>query len=87
MLKTIESARRELRELDEQLERLGHTLTAARAENVELVGAREVLDMTGLARSALMQRIKRGTVPEPIAHLECGRIWRKQDIIEWWQAK
>jgi predicted DNA-binding transcriptional regulator AlpA len=86
--RTLQDVRRELDEAAENIDRLERALADIESDGTPaLVGAWEVLQLTGLKRSAFMQRIKRGTVPEPVVHLECGRIWRLADIERWWQAQ
>jgi len=47
---------------------------------LELVGVHEAAELLGLSRSAVVERRRAGTFPEPVAELRCGPIWRKADV-------
>jgi len=73
----LSRARRELREMDEALERL------ERAVDTRLMGYPEVARVTGLGRDALRQRVARGLLPTPLDVIAAGPIWFAADIEQW----
>ena len=47
---------------------------------LELVGVHEAADLLGISKTAVVERRRSGTFPEPIAELRCGPIWRRRDV-------
>jgi prophage regulatory protein len=48
-----------------------------------LIPRRRVTEITGLERSALYERIKRGTFPKPIRVGSAAVRWQLAEIVEW----
>jgi predicted DNA-binding transcriptional regulator AlpA len=72
------------RELDECAEWLGRIAKAVpEPEQLALVGASEAATLLGVKANTIQQWRKRGILPEPVAKLACGPIWREQDIKQW----
>jgi hypothetical protein len=87
--KRILQTRRELDEIAEQLDRLGHSLLDDNEPKVNgnLVGAAEAAALLGIPRGSFSAYCTRELVPEPIAKLACGSIWLRQDIERWWAQR
>lgn len=49
----------------------------------ELMGAAEVAALLGVSRQRVNQLVHTTGFPEPIAHLDAGRIWLGIDIRAW----
>ena len=50
---------------------------------LDLVAQMEIAKMAGVPSSTVGVWVTRGLLPEPAAHLACGRIWRRSDIVRW----
>jgi prophage regulatory protein len=48
-----------------------------------LISRRRVTEITGLERSALYERIKRGTFPKPVRVGSAAERWQLAEIVEW----
>jgi len=56
---------------------------AARVESREpiaLVGSHEAMALLGVKRDTFYSLRHRGNLPEPVAELACGPVWRTEDI-------
>lgn len=53
----------------------------------ELVGVAEVAEMLGLDRGAVRSYRSRGYLPEPFVVLAMGPIWRREEIIDWYESR
>lgn len=52
-----------------------------------LVGASEIGRMLGgLSRQRVQQIVSSDGFPEPEVTLDMGKVWKRQDIVEWAQA-
>lgn len=52
-------------------------------KKLDLVAQGEVAEMAGVKSSTVGVWVTRGLLPEPVAHLRCGRIWMRADIVAW----
>lgn len=48
-----------------------------------LVAANEIGEMLGVSRQRVSQLAVLDAFPEPVAVLSVGRIWLREDIVEW----
>lgn len=48
-----------------------------------LVAANEIGDMLGVSRQRVTQLAAAEAFPAPVAVLSVGRIWLREDIVEW----
>ncbi len=46
----------------------------------DIVGLHEAAELLGISKTALAERRRAGTFPEPAVKLRCGPIWRKADV-------
>lgn len=53
----------------------------------QLVGAAEIADLLGVSRQRVTQLTSRGDFPRPVATLAMGKIWRRDDVEEWIEAR
>ena len=53
------------------------------ARTVELVSTVEVAELLGLTRQRVDKLSRSDAFPEPVAALAIGRVWRRDDIVEW----
>lgn len=49
-------------------------------ERLELVGVHEAAAMLGISKSALAERRRSESFPEPLAELRCGPIWLRSEV-------
>lgn len=49
-------------------------------EKLELVGVHEAAQLLGISKSALAERRRSRSFPEPLAQLRCGPIWLRSAI-------
>lgn len=54
-----------------------------RVDPADLVGAVEVAEMLGWAKTRVDSYASRGYLPEPVAHPRAGRLWTRQQIEAW----
>ena len=52
-----------------------------------LMGQAEIAALVGTKSSTVGTWVTRGLLPEPVAHLACGRIWARADIEAWAKAR
>jgi hypothetical protein len=67
---------------------IGNSKVASMTEDdLDLVGAAEVAEMLGVSKQRVNQMAtSRGGFVRPVAVLKAGRIWRRQDIVQWAKA-
>ena len=53
---------------------------------MELVGLSETTDMLAVSRRHADQLTNRPPLPAPVADLAAGRLWRRDDLVEWARA-
>lgn len=58
-------------------------MTRRTVEIAELVSMSEIASLIGVNVTAVRSYRSRGILPEPIAVLGVGPIWRRSDIIDW----
>jgi hypothetical protein len=51
--------------------------------DVELLSTVEIAELLGVTRQRVDQLYRSGDLPEPAAELAIGRVWARDDIIEW----
>ena len=49
----------------------------------ELVGMEEIAELLGVAKISAKRYATREDFPGPAAVLAGGRVWRRQDVLEW----
>jgi len=49
----------------------------------ELAGVTEIAQLLGVAKVSAQRYVNRDDFPEPVAVLAGGRVWRRQDVLEW----
>lgn len=54
---------------------------------LDLVAQMEISQMAGVKASTVGVWVTRGLLPEPVAHLACGRIWLRSDIAAWLEKR
>lgn len=54
---------------------------------MDLVSTPEVCKMLGISKQRVAQLIAKGGFPEPVATLAVGRIWLREDIERWAEAR
>src|SRR5215468_6394113 len=59
------------------------SLQAETREPLTLVGSHEAIERLGINRDTFYSLRRRGNLPEPVAELACGPIWRIEDIEAW----
>lgn len=79
----LQRVRKELDEVAGHVDSLSRALAEPEAVQLDLVGQAEVAQMAGSKSSTIGVWVTRGKLPEPVATLACGRIWRKSDIEAW----
>lgn len=50
---------------------------------IELLGVHEMSRLLGVSRQRVSELAKQKRLPEPLAELQCGRIWDKADVLAW----
>ena len=79
----LDRARRELDECAETLARIARDVETIDRTKLDLVGTKEFASMAGLDTATIATYATRGTLPEPVAALACGRIWNRTDVEGW----
>jgi len=52
------------------------------------LSARDVMAMTGMARSTVTNRIKNGQIPQPFTPFDNGKLyWWESEIIDWMRSR
>lgn len=52
-----------------------------------LMGAKEIGDLLGVSRQRVQQLISRPDFPEPYDTLSMGKVWLREDIERWANAR
>src|SRR5262249_12855413 len=74
----------ELQEVVEQIDRVANDVDGV---TPQLVGVAEIAEMTGITPRYVTQLAHRRRLPQPVAELECGRIWLRADIEQWHEGR
>lgn len=52
-----------------------------------LMGAKEIGDMLGVSRQRVQQLISRPDFPKPYDSLSMGKVWLREDVERWAEAR
>lgn len=49
----------------------------------DLVGLSEIAEALGVHKRTVQTYIERPDFPEPLGQVAAGRVWRREDVLEW----
>lgn len=52
-----------------------------------LVATAEIAEMLGVSRQRVLQLVAQPGFPEPVADLIRGKIWLREDVVEWARSR